>query len=364
MTGHYANVRYGNTLHGFQVANDNVIIAFLPEYTHLTHMTEYVQAQTGITSVYCDDWIGHNYIQCALKDRDHIPDIINATVRALTQTVENPPPVKPGWVYVCTFTVCINILQQKGYGPVHFNQDGQIFIEDQEEVDFFTRTLPGVIRLQTKLRPRYYPGMQFSLAMSEQQIISEWRENRPILGERMSFDEYIVPWMCFRTDRWASAEGQAFCTMLRQQGPQRCLEKDTEEPSEFLPSGWVSKLLPKAQRDIGNNLVIDFPLYTESQILGTKHDTARHRSDEPTTVSAAKKVKLETASPSLVVQPVVVETTPECMICWERVPDTVVLPCLHKVVCDLCSRALQQTADAKTCVQCRCVITQVLENCQ
>lgn len=48
-----------------------------------------------------------------------------------------------------------------------------------------------------------------------------------------------------------------------------------------------------------------------------------------------------------------------CMICLDKPPSTLVLPCEHRVVCDDCSSKLDNTPDKKTCVQCRRVITDV-----
>jgi hypothetical protein len=47
-----------------------------------------------------------------------------------------------------------------------------------------------------------------------------------------------------------------------------------------------------------------------------------------------------------------------CMICFERVPDTIVKPCNHVVVCSICSDSLKNTADRTRCVRCR----QILES--
>lgn len=51
----------------------------------------------------------------------------------------------------------------------------------------------------------------------------------------------------------------------------------------------------------------------------------------------------------------------ECMICLENVPDTMVLPCEHNVVCKSCSDKLRETNDAKICVRCRREIEYVLD---
>lgn len=51
---------------------------------------------------------------------------------------------------------------------------------------------------------------------------------------------------------------------------------------------------------------------------------------------------------------------PRCAICLEHTPNTMVLPCMHMVVCSMCSPKLQGTNDAKTCVRCRCKINEIL----
>ena len=50
----------------------------------------------------------------------------------------------------------------------------------------------------------------------------------------------------------------------------------------------------------------------------------------------------------------------ECMICLDAVPDTMVEPCGHVVVCQACSTGLRNTADAHTCVQCRRPIANII----
>lgn len=55
-----------------------------------------------------------------------------------------------------------------------------------------------------------------------------------------------------------------------------------------------------------------------------------------------------------------VEEVDDCMICMDKKPSTMVLPCMHSVVCSDCSRGLQNTNDRRTCVRCRCEITDVL----
>ena len=50
-----------------------------------------------------------------------------------------------------------------------------------------------------------------------------------------------------------------------------------------------------------------------------------------------------------------------CMICLDREPNTMVLPCEDCVVCKECSTGLKNTNDHHTCVKCRRPITDILE---
>lgn len=46
----------------------------------------------------------------------------------------------------------------------------------------------------------------------------------------------------------------------------------------------------------------------------------------------------------------------ECMVCMDARPQTLVLPCMHRVVCEACSETLKGSTDSKTCIYCRCEI--------
>ena len=48
-----------------------------------------------------------------------------------------------------------------------------------------------------------------------------------------------------------------------------------------------------------------------------------------------------------------------CMICMDAPADTLVVPCMHSVVCRSCSSSLKDTRDSNTCVRCRRAITEV-----
>lgn len=51
--------------------------------------------------------------------------------------------------------------------------------------------------------------------------------------------------------------------------------------------------------------------------------------------------------------------TPLCVVCLENVADTLVLPCMHQVVCQACSGQLRKTPNARKCVVCRGTISSI-----
>lgn len=48
-----------------------------------------------------------------------------------------------------------------------------------------------------------------------------------------------------------------------------------------------------------------------------------------------------------------------CMVCLDAQADTLVLPCMHSVVCRVCSTGLRNTNDANICIQCRQPISSI-----
>lgn len=57
-----------------------------------------------------------------------------------------------------------------------------------------------------------------------------------------------------------------------------------------------------------------------------------------------------------------VEETYTCMVCLDKKADTLVLPCMHSVVCRECSERLKGTSDRNKCLRCRKKIKKVLSD--
>ena len=50
-----------------------------------------------------------------------------------------------------------------------------------------------------------------------------------------------------------------------------------------------------------------------------------------------------------------------CCVCLVNLPNTLVIPCGHCVVCKECSDKLKETTNSKTCVYCKTQITSIFE---
>lgn len=54
-----------------------------------------------------------------------------------------------------------------------------------------------------------------------------------------------------------------------------------------------------------------------------------------------------------------VEEPETCMICLDAVPNTIIFPCAHNIVCRSCSDELIGTNNEKLCIKCRQPITEI-----
>ena len=139
---------------------------------------------------------------------------------------------------------------------------------------------------------------------------------------------------------WKTEEGKNFCHKLREALPYEAHGSDEEKWSDFLDWDQFSDETP--------NLELDWPIQIDEHVKIAKKieqlSTPEPISSSASTASTISEIEIEV-----------------CMICMDRKPSTMVLPCMHSVVCGECSRKLQNnTRDAHMCIQCRTLITDVL----
>lgn len=267
--------------------------------------TAHVLDNTASTTFRCDSWIGRAYIAIHLSEWDLIP----AVVECLIATKK---------YYIRT----INKLEVS-YGP------------DDATPDFvFT-----------------WPDM-------ERRFIAKFKE----AADTMS---YVAPEGC-DTWRWymenilnspspllwhwnyCTPQGKAFCTELRTRcGKTPASKRIADRDLHLL---WWGARCDKLYREHG----IYFrgsawsayePSFQTDADLVYPPDPAPSPSPSPSPTP-------EASSP----QP---PDPAECLVCMDAAPSTTVSPCGHACVCQPCSAQLGDTADASTCVQCRCPITGV-----
>lgn len=68
--------RFWNTLHGFQLSNDNLIIGFIPNsFSSPKNLTK-IRKDSGSNTATFDDFIGKKYIQVSIEEKHLISDIV------------------------------------------------------------------------------------------------------------------------------------------------------------------------------------------------------------------------------------------------------------------------------------------------
>jgi len=201
-------------------------------------------------------------------------------------------------------------------------------------------------------------GVRFSLRSLELKIIEENEEFVSVMSSysrdefskysdihgRFHFDSLMNPW------NWSSSEGKAYCARLR-----AILRMDPEaDPSQnhYLWKGMHQAYQKYKVYYCGGWSGFKPSLKTVDDLIefGTKK---RKLSRSEVTVPEVPKVE----EPKI--ESVDIE---ECMICLDKRPNTLVLPCMHQVVCKTCSDKLKTTNDRRTCVRCRRPLTDVMED--
>lgn len=142
-----------------------------------------------------------------------------------------------------------------------------------------------------------------------------------IYDSRMD-DIYFDPW------NYITEEGRQFCNELRRMNKMQILSPPYDQEDNYFKWPIFQNYDPQT--------LLSFPTSVSSTSSST------------TTVILSKNLKDE-------------EMDDQCMICMDAEPNTMVLPCEHRVVCKKCSDGLKGTNDHHTCVRCRRHISYVLD---
>lgn len=309
-----AMARYFNTNHGFQPYDNKLIVAMTPPDMNIDKLPTCITSVPGFTY---DDFIGHPYLAIDSAERDRIPGLVDALLATLqVERLPDPPkqpllPDQPQMPYQATFVVGYDVIRPEPsrYVPIVVTEDGHIFSNDP---------FKPFIRLQTKLRPMYTGGDTYSIERSEQLFIAEqtklYNQMREVNPQAHMWQVFDLCGVNSKASLWKTPEGKALARDMA----------DTS-PDDFGPGGFITRLVWATKCE---HPLIDFPLTPAP----------------PTTDAPA------TNEPDV------------CMICLDRPPNTLVLPCMDCVVCRECSEQLKQTPDATTCVRCRRPIHDILSD--
>lgn len=331
-------IRFLNTLHGFQIDGDVLNIAFIPDVDidTIAYLNKQIYEETSAQTVVFDTYIGRDYFYINRSERELIPAVINVILR----TVE-------------------------------------------------------YMRLMTMLQVTYQKGETFSIELSEEKYISSWCKDyeslkvggiiRPEL-KHMMLDR--LSWHLKSSHLWKTPSGRIFAKEIR--GIQ------IEEEDEMFGPGrtrTVSKLYAQARANgdmYSDSPEIDYPLisldipadvFVNVPLMPVEIPADVHGNvplpniplsnglldDGPlddVALDDTDVIMMNVGTPlssSPVEEAVGPHVEPDvCCICMDAPPSTMCLPCEHVVVCDACSRLLESSTDALTCVRCRCAIENIL----
>lgn len=187
-----------------------------------------------------------------------------------------------------------------------------------------------------------------------------WRSRQRV------FDTYISHQECRYThaSAWCTDEGRAFVAWILDALSKRAADlssdeevfTDTEEEEKEKKTKTGATPLPTRA---------DVPLERPPPPQGTKRPASevidlttigKEEEDDGAKPPPAKKARLNERGEEEGEEEAV------CMVCMDRRPNTLVLPCMHVVVCVACSERLKGTPNARQCIYCRQPIESVQQD--
>jgi hypothetical protein len=256
-----------------------------------------VRAESKCPSVHLDEWIGHRYCECDPQDRYKVLEV-------LTSLVHNGIPV----IAPCNME-CFLI------APSHLQPNEKITIE------FIER------RVAETMDEEKWTFSDFAL--------DDWKPIRP----RYQMAPVAEMWYSPRLQE----KIRKLLPKFNEDGPFKYRDVPFPDAMKF-----IDRLKARA-RDTKEKVKVDFTLLDVVDPVAAPPVA----NPPPAPVNDAPLDKMDQDQ----------EDDPvdnfKCMICFEATPNTQVQPCGHIVVCSDCSRKLEKTNDAHTCVRCRRAITSV-----
>lgn len=229
-------------------------------------------------------------------------------------------------------------------------------------------------RVLTHTQPKaeFKPGERFSRQTLDSHLMDTFRVNYNLAsemgrGQEAAFSfvkDFVHVRRLWRYQNWATQEGRDFCKWLREA---------YHKPVAYRPDKQTRFSNPRFLRGCqeagilfagGWYTYVPFTTHMAAAVLVEHVQEEIRVADEQIDQEQGplKRVATEITQESQIHEEEEAEeedSEKECMICYERVADTLVLPCEHRVVCGECSRNLRRTNDNRTCVQCRRPISHV-----
>jgi len=195
-----------------------------------------------------------------------------------------------------------------------------------------------------------FVGELFSFEAHERATVEEFKKLSETFGDRenpwkFTFELLREPKAMRRLYNYRTEQGKMFCAELRARVGKPI---DTSSRAALTALPWWYEL-PEVDQACREYTVLHHAEWSKREIPEKQEEEEEEKEEEEE--PEAKRRKSESADDMV-----------ECLVCHERVANTLVLPCQHIVVCQLCSVNLAQTHWARECLYCQQHIEQVLQD--
>lgn len=274
-------------------------------------ITEKLRRITTSKTVYADDYLGWWFVYIHYSEWEHIPSILQ------------------GLIYNCEWVT-----------PTSFLGDGLGVVFKQNEVfnwhNLETRAIHEfrIMACKSEFSKR---GEQ---KKAWQEVFKMNKRNRVLTKH----------W------NWRTEEGRVFCAQLR-----KALDK---KPFSLQTPHYAWPGFDETCQKFGVLYRGKWSAFDYEILVGGYGYVEKKRKRDDDEGEAAEEKKVDDNPGEKKAENAVAEAEDKecCMVCYDNKANTLVLPCMHCVVCSECSQGLKNTADRSICVQCRRSITDVLED--
>jgi len=213
-----ANYRHYNTPHGFHPTGDELLVCVILHPFKMHALAQFVEAQTGATTVDTLVAFGRKGITIKATERHHIPAVVNAILQAAAVEMHDDAPSPPpsdvsssdgdNVPFEYTGTLVHPELYQ--LDAPHWTCHRRA-LEDGRHCYSIPNMSNTVLQLMTKLMVPYTTGQVFSLTQSERNWLAGFEDLRARDNKHLAalFHSNASPHLC-DPSLWVTEECRAY----------------------------------------------------------------------------------------------------------------------------------------------------------